>query len=789
MRSRWLLLAALGSLLGSCGGNKASFSLVLEPASLIIPQGSSADVLIKLTRLQGFTGEVTIRLDNPPDGLYADSLTLPAQKSQGVLEVRASPDAPLQGFNLKLSAQSGSSPSSAPLSVTVAAAAPSSQELIAQALQAGQIDYPTSVLYRAYALFGDPRLPQAYQGSGSSLEDEGFFFEARQPDLPAAIQTQLRPFLVRPSSPESIFNQPAPQSVRPQTSACPADTDPGATGWRFLKAVNYPIRVWVKCGADAEADDFDLTNARSLAESIWKPMTDLMGPPIPDAGSADEGGDSAIDFYLLWSGEVLRRGGRDRTLGSPNILAFAPSSPPYSGKTSSGYMVLRRERLLNSGFKSDVVHEFFHILQSVYNNAIGFERVVDGYNEFWYTEASAVWAESRFARATSDVQVHKRFTERFQRIKTSLHRSVPSASSNASGALAMYASYIYPFFMEQKDGGPSIIQQSWEALRTASSFDQANQALDRVFDFKNNFRLFAVNNYNANLPGVLDADKRYKAFDPKFPDGVKPTLADEKELSGALKLEPAVDIAPLRAAYYKYRVTSLKLKKVIFNFEGIGKDGLDIDGLVQIGGRNWEKQDYTSQKEVKFCLDKPEEQLENIILVLSNRNLPLSQFVLGTLKVEASEAPCGGSWTGTSTALFGGYTLKAEVTFNIVDGLDPRNPTQDPNLLVFSPVGRVSFSHSHCSITPSTQDISPWDDGLIIDYSTDPPTYKAEGHTVWAATYICDGQSGQAGAGGAWLSDFNNQGYATGTLSDGGNTIQGSASAPGYSWTWKFTKN
>ena len=42
-----------------------------------------------------------------------------------------------------------------------------SQDLIAQALARGDIDYPTSLLYRVWALFLAPELPEAYDGVGS----------------------------------------------------------------------------------------------------------------------------------------------------------------------------------------------------------------------------------------------------------------------------------------------------------------------------------------------------------------------------------------------------------------------------------------------------------------------------------------------------------------------------------------------------------------------------------------------------------------------------------------------
>ena len=93
---------------------------------------------------------------------------------------------------------------------------PSSGALIADALAAGTIDYPTSLEYRMWALWGDAQLPDAFVGSGSSGEDEGLFLELRDAyaGLPAAAQVKLAPYLLRPDDPASPLNGAAPGPAR-----------------------------------------------------------------------------------------------------------------------------------------------------------------------------------------------------------------------------------------------------------------------------------------------------------------------------------------------------------------------------------------------------------------------------------------------------------------------------------------------------------------------------------------------------------------------------------------------
>ncbi len=76
------------------------------------------------------------------------------------------------------------------------------QGLIADALAAGRIDYPTSLLYGAYAMFDDPQLPPGYAGNAAA-EDTDLFAEIERAaaSLPADVAEKLIPYTVRPTDP------------------------------------------------------------------------------------------------------------------------------------------------------------------------------------------------------------------------------------------------------------------------------------------------------------------------------------------------------------------------------------------------------------------------------------------------------------------------------------------------------------------------------------------------------------------------------------------------------------
>jgi hypothetical protein len=84
-----------------------------------------------------------------------------------------------------------------------------SQVLVDEDYRGGAIDRFTWLLDRAYALYGDPRLPKRYDGTGTWEEDLGLYVDLLEavPGLSPGQQAALEPFTVRPTDPRSVFSQ------------------------------------------------------------------------------------------------------------------------------------------------------------------------------------------------------------------------------------------------------------------------------------------------------------------------------------------------------------------------------------------------------------------------------------------------------------------------------------------------------------------------------------------------------------------------------------------------------
>ena len=187
--------------------------------------------------------------------------------------------------------------------------APSSPELIAAALEAGEIDEPTSLLYRTWAYFRDPQLPEQYIGDDVSYEI-GLLAEVRGKfdELPPGFQEQIEPYLLRPNDQASAFSA-APSSdshaasfpttasavqtstvLQVNSESPPAEKKKELTAdWASQEVMGLGFRVWV-CNDPAALAGLEPDDALDLmADMLYLYVPQMkadIGELIPDDPSA-----------------------------------------------------------------------------------------------------------------------------------------------------------------------------------------------------------------------------------------------------------------------------------------------------------------------------------------------------------------------------------------------------------------------------------------------------------------------------------------------------------------------
>lgn len=612
---------------------------------------------------------------------------------------------------------SGSPPGSGPTDSVPSDAPPSAPssaaDKIVAAMEAGQIDFATSLLYRMYAVVGDPRLPAEFDGPTEG-EDLTPFLVASDPDveLPAEISALMQPYLVRPTDPLSAFSGALePETIAGKPAALAFTGGPvalvpcNARGWAAQNAT-VPIKIWARCTGNYEAD---IQTAVAIANAVYRPMTEYMGKPVLDTGTDYDGGDTSIDMYLTDDTSCPQEVGRCFKIKA-TALGLARQTEPYGnppGKPSSGWLRLRRSGMSDPDeFRKTLIHEFFHVLQYAHNTVLMSrptgrqdDKGAPIWESFWFTEASATWAEYHFerkaGRGSSASAVHRLFTNGYQGADASLHAQVP--------ALRRYHSYIWPFFMVQ-ERNEKTIADVWGLLSNETDWYGAMDVISIYLPFALHFRDFAVRNINVNVAGegTDPIPRRYKDFDPAiaFPDG-RPSPASMWQ--GPLLIEPTDEpaphedtIAPLSAHYWQFSVDD-SVKKFEFDFSGLGSDDiLDVDALLAIrqdgvgSAVKWEHRRLSHPK-AKFCRSIPAEDVQEMYLVLTNHEKEDIKLD-GKFTVDASEEPCRGYEVTIVRESTGGPFDPTKLTLTAV--LEPDEEDEDDGVLEAHGRGFGSYLHS-----------------------------------------------------------------------------------------------
>lgn len=428
---------------------------------------------------------------------------------------------------------------------------PTSSELIAAAVEDGDIDDATALLYRTYLLFGDRTLPDEYMGEPEA-HDLGLTSELQDalPDLPDDIRAQIEPYLLRPSDPDSAFSTGGlePPGLRTVGGSMKASDAIRATdtasmnkcaNWDTEPVAGTGFRVWVCDDADVGGPVTSEQAIRMLSDMIGNhapKMVADMGPLIPDdpEKESDDRADDNIDIYVLPDGWM---GPYRENYSASTDYGVTLHSPPYSGVTTSAYVMVATDLLSDPNLlERVVVHELFHVLQRTHNAHLGAR---------WFTEASAEWAASYYVRHGST---------RLHEVRVPVKQDRPDVSLHEFSGLYPYGAYLWPLFMEQEAGAEAIFA-AWEELGDAprnAGHDYIIQAISNQIDVEEAFPEFAMRLFNA---ADLDGDPvrpRFVDLDGHFPDGRLPWIID-RVLDDELTI-PVRVMSELSSKYYRVQV-------------------------------------------------------------------------------------------------------------------------------------------------------------------------------------------------------------------------------------------
>lgn len=540
-----------------------------------------------------------------------------------------------------------------------------SAQKIAAALELGEIDGPTSLLYRVFAMFGDPRLPEKFRGEPEHDQLSLALAHEQFDELPPAVQEQIAPFLVRPSDPASTWNtEPVTTGSRGTVLLAAAHQAPSVPSvavaapacdgtWMHGRvSSNIPVMIWAQCTGDPAAAAARWEEARGYMAIHYGPVTTLMGDPLLDANVAGDGyadtaetGDGLIDIYLV---SAFSPSGHPRDFSYGSALAVTATTPPFVGapgtEAASSYIVVS-PGLTGIQLESTLVHEFFHALQFAHNYRGTYECPVrrlggcssPGLEFHWFVEASAKWSEEYFVPRARPALVHP-FWSAFVTQGVGLADTV---------GLNEYASFAWPLFMQQ-EGGATKIADAWRAMVGKKGWRQLQAALDGAFPFTGHFRDFGVRVFNRELLPGDPVTPRFRSptLDPTFP-----TDSPTGYRYDANPLDDLIDPMGGPSRTYRFRsqmdfLWTMYLpiepppgaRKLTLDFTAFGPE-IDVDAIVRIGDTGWERRKLIQGENV-WCLDKPLDDFREGFLVFSNHD-QTPQVLIRDWAITAEEAGCG----------------------------------------------------------------------------------------------------------------------------------------------------
>jgi len=540
-----------------------------------------------------------------------------------------------------------------------------SQDLIEKAYEAGTIDYHTSLMYRVWALFRAPGLPEEYDGVGTRGEDTSLFFEVarERAAFSADIEAAVAPYLVRPDDPASIFSRLTAE-IGGGTGTpvlCPAN-EQGRADWRSSGTDHFVI--WSCGGGVAGTDPYGA--ARVVAgqdfERAYEVLVSQGGlpPPRNDFYSVGPLPQERIDIYLVVPNQCRARHdveceniiGEELGLSVPDVPCDRSGGPA----TSSGYILVQASQVPAasgpSPFRNTAAHELFHLIQFALNLEVdgntcsaGNPSVPAGSDAgvSWLGEATAEWAAHSFF---PDDEPERR-TRLFEEFQT--YRYNPRTGLLATNDELDYNAFLYPAFVEEETGSRDTILNLWKGSQSARSPRDFDDRLDTLFPFEGHFRDFSVRNFNRLLPGgpVLQP---HESFDEALPFDREPYLSQVVKPGyrwGGLRYTGEqtlpIRIAPLAMQTDRMELVP-ELTWIKFDATAVGAGHLRVDALVKVGD-SWERRRLTAPV-FEMCRDNPaDEDIEEVYLIFSNDTHDPGGRIDGLYDVDKGPA-CPGGWTG-----------------------------------------------------------------------------------------------------------------------------------------------
>lgn len=722
-------------------------------------------------------------------------------------------------------------------------------------IRQNRISTEQALTYRVFELFGDPRLPAEFAGAPGSGSNHLLLRELGTTiaSLSSSAQAVLRPFLLPPIYAESWYAQRLGLPERaPAADALQAIATPTPSyNCEVSRLQAYYTRVstthfnifYYKLG-DAAYDGQSAAAVQliaTLVEQAYGADSDLLKRFIKlDDKEPCNGGDGAYDIYYgSFASKELGAWTSTYPLApeliGQNACRNRPSMMMVNSQSAEFIAVNRNPQDAKLMVKSILAHELLHALQ------FAMDRPASCKDEEWIDEATAQWVmdhvvptipqgepgEFGMESGLGRVSVNDRKSGPvlaeylYSGHMTSIEKDGATPKIEKDGAtpkLNGYSDYLFFQFLARKQT-PDKIKQIFDAMVGGKN---SVEAIAAVVDMKSVWPEFARSLWIGVDDKVLDywatedeyafglakvyAEVPTTGIDPKLKDRLKSLKLDQKSqreakfelLENALEFESGDYKIPPRSIFYEHlKFTDPTVHAVSFYNpipELENKEFMKVQAVTKINGKWDPPEDWTTNTYKLFCLDKKNERIEELLIIVSNSEVnrssekPFTISASDPMLVETSNAGCW-RWEGTAslttnhvqgpvavgsaTVTFEPFRFQGQGTF---PGFEAFKPTKlDASYTVNGPLLGTACTESG-SDHVLLQDDDP--SGFILLFNQPDPTasrliFGGGSSTIvnFISTLTCSGQppsTSKADKAFSWLSFPDDV-----QLSEDGRTISG----------------
>jgi hypothetical protein len=524
--------------------------------------------------------------------------------------------------------------------LTVASApttGPTSEELIAAALAAGEIDAETALVYRVFAGYAPNKLPAKYRGiraevfESSLLEEVATTIETLSPSA----QDQLMPFLRRPGDIGSWLD-PNPPVVQARLAKSGSGASNGGVRpqllrptclgrmnhWSSVDPFQLPFRVWFDTREPSHGA-FAATVAAEMQTKVWPTLITRLGfkPPLDDSTPVGcHGEDGRLDIYIVDANYMT-------ALGETQ----AESSPSYDRNRHAVYITIRAD-LGGASLEQAIAHEFAHAIHHAYPKAVS----LPSYG--WFKDGFANWAALQVYAKNTAISYQSSCI--FDTPEKPLDDRREMTCAKVSKPLNRdYGAYL-PLEYISKTSGQATVRRILEETATASN---VFQAFDTVFagKFDDVWKDYALTLWNQD-----DIRRRAASFFNWDDIDDEPELAIARvnaNLNGAQYAETALEkkVNNMSVKFHHFTFSDEKTRSLMFhNSWNVNKRNSQKVSVQAIflaeGSTQWKIEDWSDYEWIGFCRDAKEQRLAQLVVVVASAEWRLNN---ATPVVEAAEIP------------------------------------------------------------------------------------------------------------------------------------------------------